>query len=222
VERCERVSKWRDAPVGQHHVVVNTEWGGLAVPSLPRLPADDVVDAQSPNVGQQTLEKMISGLYQGKIAALTLLRLDEQHSLLDDQHRSALRSGALTTPLLSALVNDASPHHSASQPKLSAALGAPLSKAALACLAAVGLLVTRRAARLAAAALVALLTFGDGAGEHASVAVDGGLFEHHAVFAAALRDTVSELGVRATLKLTADGSGVGAALLAAAAASSPE
>jgi hypothetical protein len=44
------------------------------------------------------------------------------------------------------------------------------------------------------------------------------LFEHHQVFAATLRATIAELGVAATLRLTPDGSGVGAALLAAAAA----
>jgi hypothetical protein len=44
-----------------------------------------------------------------------------------------------------------------------------------------------------------------------------GLFEHHKAFAAALRDAVAEMGVAAQMRLTPDGSGVGAALLAAAA-----
>jgi hexokinase len=44
-----------------------------------------------------------------------------------------------------------------------------------------------------------------------------GLYEHHTVFAACVRDTVAEMGVAAQLRLTPDGSGVGAALLAAAA-----
>jgi hexokinase len=66
--------------------------------------------------------------------------------------------------------------------------------------------------------LAAVLTF-SGAGDGTpTVAVDGGLFEHHAAFAAALRDALAEMGVPALLKLTPDGSGVGAALLAAAAA----
>ena len=44
-----------------------------------------------------------------------------------------------------------------------------------------------------------------------------GLYEHHTVFAAQVRDTVAKMGVAAQLRLTPDGSGVGAALLAAAA-----
>ena len=103
-------------------------------------------------------------------------------------------------------------------------------------------LVTRRAARLSAAGIVAVLTHmglhTHSAGGAPTVAVDGGashrrvrdtcvsshackrgagLYEHHTVFAAQVRDTVAEMGVVAQLRLTPDGSGVGAALLAAAA-----
>jgi len=42
------------------------------------------------------------------------------------------------------------------------------------------------------------------------------LFEHHTAFAAQVVETVASMGIVATLRLTPDGSGVGAALLAAA------
>jgi hexokinase len=128
---------------------------------------------------------------------------------------------------------------------LGAALGVALQPAAVALVKEVCHLVTRRAARLSAAGVVAVLTHmgvGDAAGKPPTVAVDGGawgkawraclacrvthahlargagLFEHHTVFAAMLREAVAQMGVSAVLRLTPDGSGVGAALLAAAAA----
>jgi hypothetical protein len=42
------------------------------------------------------------------------------------------------------------------------------------------------------------------------------LFEHHTTFAAQVVETVASMGTVAVLRLTPDGSGVGAALLAAA------
>jgi hexokinase len=129
------------------------------------------------------------------------------------------------------------------------ALGVSLQPAAVALVKEVCHLVTRRAARLSAAGVVAVLTHmgaGDAAAKPPTVAVDGGaltlcgvrawpavanahlcgavrmlcagLFEHHTVFAAMLREAVAQMGVSAVLRLTPDGSGVGAALLAAAAA----
>lgn len=171
VERCSAVGKWA-APAGARDVVVNIEWGGLDVPSLPRLPADAAVDAASPNVGQQALEKMLAGMYLGKISALSLLAL--QPPLFDPAQQAALRAGALSTPLLSAVVNDASPGRAASRAKLEAALGGALSDPAFAAVAEAGALVSRRSARLAAAVLAAVLTFSSARDGTPTVAVDGG------------------------------------------------
>ena len=140
------------------------------------------------------------------------------------------------------MLERSSPDLVAATAALQDALGTALSPAAVAAVKEVCHLVTRRAARLSAAGIVAVLTH---MGQHTAsaggvptVAVDGGtslvctaprikeltrvlggagLYEHHAVFAAQVRDTVAEMGVAAQLRLTPDGSGVGAALLAAAA-----
>lgn len=219
------MSKWHaQAPSGATHVVINTEWGNLNVASLPRLAADAVVDERSPNPGQQTFEKLIAGMYLGRIATLTLLHMDGEATLFTDDQRQRLQSepGALSTPLLSRVENDTSEGLSTARQELASALGSPLTDTALAAVKEVCHLVTRRAARLSAAAIVGVLEHCGAGGEalqSPTVAVDGGLFEHHAAFAAMLAEAVAEMGVKATLRLTPDGSGVGAALLAAAAES---
>jgi hexokinase len=88
-------------------------------------------------------------------------------------------------------------------------------------------IVAKRSARLAAAGIVGILRKigravpGDDERRRSVVAVDGGLFEHYAAFRRCMESTLVELlGEEAArsvaMKLTKDGSGVGAALIAAA------
>jgi len=86
-------------------------------------------------------------------------------------------------------------------------------------------IVTSRSARLAAAGIVGILRkIGravPGDKRQSVVAIDGGLFEHYAEFRKCLESTLVELlGEEASksvaVKLTKDGSGLGAALIAAA------
>ena len=83
-------------------------------------------------------------------------------------------------------------------------------------------LVALRAARLSAAAVAAVLGRAPPApgAPPAVVAIDGGVFEHNANFRQRMREAIAEvLGPKAAagveLRLTPDGSGIGAALLAA-------
>lgn len=86
-------------------------------------------------------------------------------------------------------------------------------------------IVTKRSARLAAAGIVGILRkIGRGVPgdeRRSVVAIDGGLFEHYTAFRECLESTLVELlGEEAArsvaVKLTKDGSGLGAALIAAA------
>jgi hexokinase len=87
-------------------------------------------------------------------------------------------------------------------------------------------IVANRSARLAAAGIVGILrkigrAVPGGERRRSVVAIDGGLFEHYAAFRRCMESTLVELlGEEAArsvaMKLTKDGSGVGAALIAAA------
>jgi hexokinase len=87
-------------------------------------------------------------------------------------------------------------------------------------------IVANRSARLAAAGIVGILRKigravpGDER-RRSVVAIDGGLFEHYAAFRRCMESTLVELlgdeaAESVAMKLTKDGSGVGAALIAAA------
>jgi hexokinase len=86
-------------------------------------------------------------------------------------------------------------------------------------------IVTRRSARLAAAGIVGILRkIGRGVPgdkRKSVIAIDGGLYEHYTEFRQCLETTLTELlGEEASksvaVKLANDGSGLGAALIAAA------
>lgn len=88
-------------------------------------------------------------------------------------------------------------------------------------------IIATRGARLAAAGMLGVLkkmgrdtATGGGSPERTVLAMDGGLYEHYAEYRKCLENTLSELlgedyATNIGFKLSADGSGIGAALLAA-------
>lgn len=106
LEQLAHISKLHAPELRCTHMIVNTEWGGFKAASLPRLPADEAVDAQSVNPGWQTFEKLISGLYLGRITAQLLLRADGELDppQFDAETRAKLaQPGAFPTPLVAAV-----------------------------------------------------------------------------------------------------------------------
>lgn len=211
LEQLPRIAKFRGPDAIGTHMIVNSEWGGFSAPSLPRLAADDVVDANSCNRGAQTFEKMISGLYLGRITVLTLLAADAEAAapVLDAEARALLaRPDVFPTPLVAAVdmdrraciaasmdgacsaATDTAISYARSSEDLGAAtaalqktLGLALPPPAVALVKQICHLVTRRAARLSAAGVVAVLTHMGAAHPPSSdaatvptVAVDGGAY----------------------------------------------
>lgn len=87
-------------------------------------------------------------------------------------------------------------------------------------------IVATRGARLSAAGIVGILkklgrdTVRDGEKQKSVIALDGGLFEHYTKFSACMQSTVKELlgeevSEAVVIEHSNDGSGIGAALLAA-------
>jgi hexokinase len=211
-----------DFPAGA--MIVNIEWGNFN--RLRRTRFDRKLDSLTENRGRQTLEKMVSGMYLGEIARLVLLELAKGGRL--SCGRRLLRSLAKPMSLKSEWLSEAAGDRSGGQSKtgrMLRRLGAwDSSREDRAAVKAVCRAVSLRAARIAAAAVAAVVTHMDAklAGRH-TVAIDGSVYEKHPGFSSDMKRALgAALGAKASkirLVLTKDGSGKGAAIIAAVASS---
>ncbi|KAM0868894.1 hypothetical protein ACQ4PT_041016 [Festuca glaucescens] len=187
------------------------------------------LNGELPESGNMVFEKLISGLYLGDIVRRVLLKIAMQCSIFGDVDHTKLRSHfVLRTPDVSAMHHDETPDLRIVAKKLAGNLKiADTSFETRKMVVEICDIVTTRSARLAAAGIVGIIrkigrgTPGPGDKRKTGIAIDGGLFEHYAKFRQCLESTLVELlGEEASksvsVKLTKDGSGLGAALIAAA------
>jgi hexokinase len=212
-EKIARIPKYL-GPGTSGEMIVNMEWGNFN--GLTENRYDAMLDAASPNAGRQQLEKMVSGLYLGEIARLVIRELMEKGLLCAGADRFALSEPyALTTEDLSLMAHGHDDFFSG--PGF-----ADISHADRAAIREIGRLVAGRSARIAGAAIVAVLTWVDAdlEADH-TVAIDGSLFEKNPEYEFLIMDTLRDLcGDRAAgikLVLARDGSGIGSAIVGAVA-----
>ncbi|KAI8837584.1 hypothetical protein BC829DRAFT_404965 [Chytridium lagenaria] len=198
VEQLSNVPKLKDAPAGATEMIINTEWGAFDNENiiLPITQYDTLLDRQSSNPGAQVFEKLISGMYLGEIvrvALIDLIKTGDDHTLdLSDtkQVLEDLLKITRTTRSDRLIVKG------------------------------ICELVGKRAARLSAAGIAAIVTKINRL-DGCVIAIDGSLFELYPHFANRMRDALREmLGLSAeniVLEQARDGSGQGAALIAAGA-----
>ena len=196
------------------HMIINMEAGGFDK-ALPLTAYDCCVDAESENQGGQLAEKMISGKYLPQLARLGILELISNDHLFDGRVPAMLRGKDGWSGLEMGILEAGAPSE---VKKLGQAmLGRALTKSERAVLAGVCHAVTRRSARIAAAMIAGSLSRVDRKkAARVTVAVDGSLFEKYPGYGRMMEEGLRELKVgRVALKLTKDGSGIGAAVIAA-------
>ncbi|XP_043723303.1 hexokinase-3-like isoform X1 [Telopea speciosissima] len=240
VERTDAIIKCQGLLTNSGGMVVNMEWGNFWSSHLPRTSYDMDLDADSPNPNDQGFEKMISGMYLGDIVRRVILRMAQESDDFEDIASRLSVPFILRTPLMAAMHEDESPDLIEVSRILKDTLeinDIPLKVRKL--IVRICDVVTRRAARLAAAGIVGILKkIGrDGSGGVASgrsksvgepsskmrrtvVAIDGGLYSSYTMFREYLNEAVAEIlgeevAQHVVLKVIEDGSGIGAALLAA-------
>ncbi|KAF9616032.1 hypothetical protein IFM89_027971 [Coptis chinensis] len=218
VERASAIPKWHGLLPKSGEMVINMEWGNFRSSHLPLTEYDHALDLESLNVGEQIFEKIISGMYLGDIVRRVLCKMAEEAAFFGDTVPSKLNVPfILRTPEMSAMHHDTSPDLRVVGNKLKDVLGLLLSFATL---------LQRVEPRLSAAGILGILkkigrdTVKEGEKQRTVIAMDGGLFEHYTEFSKCLEDTIKELlgeGVADTIVIEQanDGSGIGAALLAA-------
>merc|ERR1711944_268198 len=209
----------------QHHeMVINTEWGAFGDKGeidFLRTKWDKAVDEASLNPGRQTFEKLISGMYMGEIARQVVLDLVEKKLMFEPQNLDKLNvSGSFESKYVSMVESDPVGVFDKCREVL-VELGLPnVSNDDCATLRYVCECVSRRAGFMVAAGCAALLkkmNYKD-----VTIAVDGSLFRYHPHFENIMKSRISQLmgtDFKVDLMLSNDGSGRGAALVAAALAS---
>ncbi|KAB2024285.1 hypothetical protein ES319_D06G077200v1 [Gossypium barbadense] len=228
VEHAHAIPKWHGLLPKSGEMVINMEWGNFRSSHLPLTEYDQALDAGSLNPGEQILEKMISGMYLGEIVRRVLCKMAEEAAIFGDTVPPKLKIPfILRTPHTSAMHHDTSPDLKVVATKLKDILEISNTSLKLRKLIVeVCDIVATRGARLSAAGIVGILkklgrdTVKDGEKQKSVVALDGGLYEHYTKFRTCMENTLWELlGEEASENIAVehsmDGSGIGAALLAA-------
>ncbi|CDP03250.1 unnamed protein product [Coffea canephora] len=227
VERAHAIPKWHGLLPKSGEMVINMEWGNFRSSHLPLTEYDQGLDAESLNPGEQIFEKIISGMYLGEIVRRVLCRMAEEAAFFGDAVPPKLNIPfILRTPEMSAIHHDTSCDLKVVGAKLKDILEIPNSSLKVRkVIVEICDIVVSRGARLSAAGVLGILkklgrdTITDGEKQKSVVALDGGLFEHYAKFRNCMDSTLQELLGDAYENVSIihsnDGSGIGAALLAA-------
>lgn len=98
IERLDKCEKWPANYTNPKQVIINCEWGAMGDHKERREldphrnEFDTEVDAKSVNPGNQTYEKMTSGMYIGELLRLCLVKLYKQKLIFTQQPDTSLDS----------------------------------------------------------------------------------------------------------------------------------
>jgi hexokinase len=218
-EKIANIKKWRGARTPSGRMIINIEWGNFN--KLGRTKYDVALDKNSANPGDQRLEKMVSGMYMGEVVRLVLVDMIKRSILFSGRKKGAIcEPGSFKTEYVSLMELDRSKELAKTDDILKE-LGVKnttleerfLVRAACD-------IVSRRGARISASALAAVVTKMDAhLSKKHTIAIDGSVYEKHPAFSKkmgdGLKDIFGKKASRIKIELSKDGSGKGAAIIAA-------
>ncbi|XP_071792603.1 hexokinase-1-like isoform X3 [Asterias amurensis] len=221
MEKLSDVGTWTGDDKEPREVIINMEWGAFGDDGCLddyRTEFDREMDGLTLNKSKQLYEKMISGMYLGEIVRLALVKLGSSGHLFGGKVSEDLKTAwKFETRFLTDIEGDASSENAECRSILTN-LGLTTSPSDLTIVRSVCVAVSTRAAKLAVAGLAAVISK-IGLNE-LTIAVDGSLYKKHPTFKPNMEQFLKELvpSVSVKLMLSEDGSGKGAALVAAVAA----
>ncbi|KAL5214933.1 hypothetical protein ABZP36_004085 [Zizania latifolia] len=228
IEQTETIPKLQHLVLGTRNTIINTEWGAFS-DGLPLTEFDREMDGESINPGEQIFEKTISGMYLGEIVRRVLVKMAQVSDLFGHSFPKKLAEPfVLRTPHLCAMQQDNSDNLGEVESILNDIIGASqASLEARKTVIQVSDSIIRRGGRLAGAGIAGILekmeneSKGQIFGRRTVVAMDGGLYENYPQYREYMKEAVVELlgpeqSKHIAIEHTKDGSGIGAALLAAA------
>jgi len=211
-EWMANIKKMKSADGKSGHMIINIEWGNFN--KLVKTRYDRLLDRATDNPGRQILEKMVSGMYLGEVVRLALMSLARNGAF----ERGAKFRSVFKKPM--SLKSEYVSMLEAGDPSAFMEFTEPDRRI----IREVCGIVSVRAARISAAALAAVVTKMDSSlSRNHTIALDGSVYEKHLRFAGNIRRALKEVfgkkASRVKLVLSKDGSGKGAAIIAAVAAS---
>lgn len=222
VERVEEAEMFDGEPNEKPHVLINTEWGAFGdngALDFVRTEFDEAVDQHSINPGKQVFEKMISGMYMGELVRLVIVKMVKAGVLFKGQDSDVLMTrGQFFTKYVSEIEAD-EPGVFTNCRLVLEELG--LNEATDEDCANVRYIcecVSKRAAHLVSCGIATLINKMNE--PQVTVGVDGSVYRFHPKFHNLMVEKITQLikpGISFDLMLSEDGSGRGAALVAAVA-----
>lgn len=205
-------------------MAINCEYGAFDNDRrvLPLTSYDEQIDRESPRPGQQMFEKMSAGLYLGEIFRRVLLDLHMRGSIFQGQDCDALEEPyCVDTSFISKIEDDDSPDLTNTANAFTTDFGIKPSKIELEFCHRLSAMIATRGARLCACGVAAICRKRGTKTGH--VAADGSVANKHPQFKARWAEALGEIlgwdkeRSEDPIVLTSaeDGSGVGAAVIAA-------
>uniref|UniRef100_A0A914D7C4 Phosphotransferase n=1 Tax=Acrobeloides nanus TaxID=290746 RepID=A0A914D7C4_9BILA len=228
MEKVSNIEKINENSSSDHNeMCINIEWGAFGddgALDFVRTKYDKIIDDGSINKGQQLFEKMVAGMYLGELARVILEDLARKGVLFGGEYEAISQHGIFPTKYISEIESEFQENQDSSCQFLKTReifedIGIPVvTSADCAHVAYICSLVSRRAAHMVAAGIATLLKRINK--PFVTVGVDGSVYRFHPTFAKLLDAKIDELLERKhkyKLMLAEDGSGRGAALVAAVA-----
>lgn len=233
MESLERCDKWPANYTSPKQVIVNCEWGAMGdnkeLRELDKFrnEFDQEVDQSSINARSQTYEKMVAGMYIGELLRLAMIKLYKAKALFCDMIESnqseshkLFTKDILDGKHLSMLAKDELSNNFEESTKIMQELNIKqYSKRDLHLVVQLSAKIITRSAFLVAAGISALLERIGARQQRTVIGFDGSVIKHHPYFLRKLNEKCLQLtGPEWPFEfvVSSDGSGIGAAVVAAA------
>jgi hexokinase len=221
LEDLDKVPKFDGDRSKYKKVIINTEWGamgenGLIDKFITRF--DEALDQFSANKKQQPYEKMISGKYLGEVVRQVCLELIEKRLLFGGKSSEEFKTREKFLSDYVSTIEKGDGSDVSAIREILVKLGVQPTDDDCRLVRRVCAAVSTRGARLAAAGIVTVVRR-IGKVKKCTVAVDGSLYKYHPRFKFVMDAAMEEIepGNGIKMKESTDGSGRGAAIIAAVA-----
>ncbi|XP_054711281.1 hexokinase-2-like [Uloborus diversus] len=221
VEDTKNIHTLQPGYEDREKMIVNTEWGAFGDDGcldFLRTKFDKEIDKESCNKGKQVFEKMISGMYMGEIVRKVLVEFDEKGLIPQRLPNRVREQGSFKSKYVSHIEEDGEGLYPKTKSVLWKLGFIETPEEDCEILKRVCRRVSTRAAHLVSAAVATLLNKMQR--PETTIGVDGSVYRYHPFFKQIMEEKIADLTdprYKFKLMLSEDGSGRGAAFVAAAA-----